>query len=50
MAAEPILRLEGLTKRFPGVVALAGVALDIADGELHALALQTSVPEQETTA
>ncbi len=38
MAAEPILRLQGLTKRFPGVVALDGVDLDIADGEMHALA------------
>ncbi len=38
MAAEPILRLQGLTKRFPGVVALDGVDLDFADGEMHALA------------
>ena len=38
MAAEPILRLEGLTKRFPGVVALDGVDLDIENGEMHALA------------
>ena len=34
----PILRLEGLTKRFPGVVALDHVDLDIQDGEMHALA------------
>ncbi len=38
MAAEPILRLQGLTKRFPGVVALDGVDLDIENGEMHALA------------
>ena len=38
MATEPVLRLEGLTRRFPGVVALDGVDLDIADGEMHALA------------
>ncbi len=38
MAAEPILRLEGLTKRFPGVVALDGVDLDVTQGEMHALA------------
>ncbi len=37
-AAPPALRLEGLTKRFPGVLALDGVDLDIADGEMHALA------------
>ncbi|MGI4746347.1 MAG: sugar ABC transporter ATP-binding protein [Janthinobacterium lividum] len=34
----PILRLQGLTKRFPGVVALDGVDLDIEAGEMHALA------------
>ncbi|WP_419729022.1 sugar ABC transporter ATP-binding protein [Lichenicola sp.] len=33
-----MLRLEGLTKRFPGVVALDGVDLDIQPGEMHALA------------
>ncbi len=33
-----ILELEGLTKRFPGVVALDRVDLDIIDGEMHALA------------
>ncbi len=34
----PILALDGLTKRFPGVVALDHVDLDIAAGEMHALA------------
>ena len=33
-----MLRLEGLTKRFPGVLALDHVDLDVADGEMHALA------------
>ncbi len=37
-AVPPILRLEGLTKRFPGVLALDHVDLDVADGETHALA------------
>ncbi len=33
----PLLRLTGLTKRFPGVTALADVSLDIFAGEVHAL-------------
>jgi simple sugar transport system ATP-binding protein len=33
----PLLRLEGLTKRFPGVVANADVAYDVGQGEIHAL-------------
>ena len=33
----PLLRLEGLTKRFPGVVANADVAFDVGRGEIHAL-------------
>lgn len=33
----PILSIRGVTKRFPGVVALADVSLDIAPGELHAI-------------
>ncbi len=37
-AVPPILRLEGLTKRFPGVLALDRVDLDVACGETHALA------------
>ncbi|WP_339934411.1 sugar ABC transporter ATP-binding protein [Vreelandella glaciei] len=35
--AEPILRLEGITKRFPGVVALNSVDFDVRPGEVHAL-------------
>lgn len=33
-----MLELDGLTKRFPGVLALDGVSLSIAGGEMHALA------------
>jgi ribose transport system ATP-binding protein len=32
-----ILRLEGLSKTFPGTKALDDVSLDVADGEIHAL-------------
>ncbi|MCE9664589.1 sugar ABC transporter ATP-binding protein [Halomonas sp. M5N1S17] len=35
--AEPILKLEGITKRFPGVVALNKVDFDVRPGEVHAL-------------
>ena len=35
--AEPLLRVEGLTKRFGGVVASDGVVLDVRPGELHAI-------------
>ena len=34
----PILRLEGVTKRFPGVLALDAIDLDFVEGEMHALA------------
>ncbi|QCP52127.1 sugar ABC transporter ATP-binding protein [Trinickia violacea] len=44
LAAEPqafpdreILRLEGIGKRFPGVVALDGIHLDLRRGEVHAV-------------
>src|SRR5215831_628753 len=35
--ADALLRIEGLTKRFGGVVASDGVLLDVAKGELHAV-------------
>lgn len=34
---EPILQLKNITKRFPGVLALNGVSLDVCPGEVHAL-------------
>src|ERR1043166_2318541 len=33
----PVLRLEGITKRFPGVTALSDVSIEIANGHCHAL-------------
>jgi len=35
--AEPLLRIEGLTKHFGGVVATDGVNLEVPPGELHAV-------------
>lgn len=35
--AEPLLKVDGLTKRFGGVVASDGVNLDVRPGELHAI-------------
>jgi branched-chain amino acid transport system ATP-binding protein len=35
--AEPLLRVEGLTKHFGGVVASDAIALEVARGELHAI-------------
>ncbi len=37
ITSAPLLSIRGITKRFPGVVALADVSLDIAAGELHAI-------------
>ena len=37
MPQTPIIAFEHLTKRFPGVVALADVSLEVAPGELHAI-------------
>jgi len=36
-SSPPLLSLRGMTKRFPGVVANAGVDLDLRGGEIHAL-------------
>jgi rhamnose transport system ATP-binding protein len=35
--SEPVLRLEGIRKSFPGVQALKGVQFDVRAGEVHAL-------------
>jgi branched-chain amino acid transport system ATP-binding protein len=35
--SEPLLQVEGLTKRFGGLVAVNNLSLDVAEGELHAL-------------
>src|SRR5712671_4076439 len=35
--AEPLLRVEGLTKRFGGVIASDDIMLEVAPGELHAV-------------
>ncbi len=35
--SEPAIRLEGITKRFPGVLALEDVSFDVAAGSCHAL-------------
>ena len=35
--SSPIISIQGITKRFPGVVALEDVSLDVQPGELHAI-------------
>jgi branched-chain amino acid transport system ATP-binding protein len=35
--SEPLLQVDGLTKRFGGLVATNNLSLDVAEGELHAL-------------
>jgi ABC-type sugar transport system ATPase subunit len=37
MTARAVLGLKGVSKTFPGVVALEDVSLDVAEGEVHAL-------------
>ena len=37
MAKEPILEIQGIHKRFPGVVALKNVGIRLFSGEVHAL-------------
>ena len=36
-AAAPAVSMRGITKRFPGVVALEGVTIEVRRGELHAI-------------
>jgi ribose transport system ATP-binding protein len=33
----PLITIDGITKRFPGVTALDGVSIEIPTGELHAI-------------
>jgi ribose transport system ATP-binding protein len=35
--AFPLIEIDGITQRFPGVVALAEVSFDVREGELHAI-------------
>lgn len=37
MSREPLISIRSVTKRFPGVVALADVSVEILPGELHAI-------------
>jgi ABC-type sugar transport system ATPase subunit len=37
MVEAPLIRMRGITKRFPGVTALNNVDFDLAQGEIHAL-------------
>ena len=34
---DSVIRIENITKRFPGVVALKDVSFDVSDGELHSI-------------
>jgi ABC-type sugar transport system ATPase subunit len=35
--SSPVISIQHVTKRFPGVTALAEVTLDVLPGELHAI-------------
>src|SRR5512146_627041 len=35
--SQPVLKMEGISKRFPGVQALENVSLDVLPGEIHGL-------------
>ena len=37
MASTKLLEMEGITKRFPGVLALDNVQFDLESGEVHVL-------------
>ena len=41
---EPIVQMSGITKRFPGVVALDHINFDVRPGEVHVL-LGKTAPE-----
>ncbi len=34
---QPLLALRSIVKRYPGVVAVGGVSLEVAAGQIHAL-------------
>ncbi len=36
--ADPVVQLRGVSKRFPGAVAVKGVDLDVYPGEVHVIA------------
>jgi len=42
--AEPLLVMEGITKTFPGVLALQGASLRVGRGTVHALVGQNGSP------